>query len=54
MFIKSPILDIPKHAQVYFFYSELLLEYRNMANASADGSIMKMNIDEAHYLYEKL
>lgn len=54
LFRKCPNLIIPRQTQVYIFYYGLLLEYWNMTNASADEPVIKMGIDEAHKLYERI
>ncbi|XP_022883647.1 uncharacterized protein LOC111400465 [Olea europaea var. sylvestris] len=51
---KCPNLDIPKQAQQYLFYYSLKQEFRNMIDASAGGSVMKLDVDEAYDLYEKI
>ncbi|XP_022859404.1 uncharacterized protein LOC111380150 [Olea europaea var. sylvestris] len=51
---KCPNLDIPKQAQQYLFYYGLKQEFRNMIDASAGGSVMKLDVDEAYDLYEKI
>ncbi|XP_022899229.1 uncharacterized protein LOC111412524 [Olea europaea var. sylvestris] len=53
-FRKCPNIDIPKQAQQYLFYYGLKQEFRNMIDASAGGSVMKLDVDEAYDLYEKI
>ncbi|XP_022880768.1 uncharacterized protein LOC111398040 [Olea europaea var. sylvestris] len=53
-FRKYPNLDIPKQAQQYLFYYGLKQEFRNMIDASAGGSVIKLDVDEAYDLYEKI
>lgn len=36
-----------QQAQVFIFYNGLHLEYKNLINASVDGSVMKIDFDEA-------
>lgn len=47
LFKKCQNLDISKQAQVFIFYNGLHLEYKNLINASVDGSVMKIDFDEA-------
>lgn len=54
LFRKCPNLVIPKQTQVYIFYYDLLLNYWNMTNASANELVIKMGIDEVHALYERM
>lgn len=54
LFRKCTNLDIPKQAQVYLFYYRLSPEFCNMEVTSADGSVMKMEIDDAYQLYERI
>ncbi|XP_022883520.1 uncharacterized protein LOC111400337 [Olea europaea var. sylvestris] len=53
-FKNCPNLDIPKQAQQYLFYYGLKQEFRNMIDASAGGSVMTLDVDEAYDLYEKI
>ncbi|XP_022883158.1 uncharacterized protein LOC111399906 [Olea europaea var. sylvestris] len=53
-FRKCPSLDIPKQAQQYLFYYGLKQEFRNMIDVLAGGSVMKLDVDEAYDLYEKI
>ncbi|XP_022891706.1 uncharacterized protein LOC111406525 [Olea europaea var. sylvestris] len=53
-FRKCPSFDIPKKAQQYLFYYGLKQEFRNMIDASAGGSVMKLDVDEAYDLYERI
>ncbi|XP_022895234.1 uncharacterized protein LOC111409414 [Olea europaea var. sylvestris] len=51
---KCPNLDIPKQAQIYIFYYGIRQEFKNMVDASAEGSIMTINADDAYDLYERI
>ncbi|XP_022860049.1 uncharacterized protein LOC111380654 [Olea europaea var. sylvestris] len=51
---KCPNLEIPKQVQMYIFYYEIRQEFKNMVDASAGGSIMAINVDDAYELYERI
>ncbi|XP_022876967.1 uncharacterized protein LOC111395200 [Olea europaea var. sylvestris] len=53
-FRRCPSLDIPKQAQQYLFYYGLKQEFGNMIDASAGRSVMKLDVDEARDLYERI
>ncbi|XP_022847548.1 uncharacterized protein LOC111370071 [Olea europaea var. sylvestris] len=51
---KCPNLDVPKLAQIYLFYNGLYAEFRNIVDASAGGSILTIEVDDAHNLFERI
>lgn len=53
-FRKCPNLNIPKLAQIYLFYNGLRSEFRNIVDASAGGSILTIEVDDAHNLFERI
>lgn len=53
-FRKCPSLDIPKKAQQYLFHYGLKQKFRNMIDVFARGSVMKLDVDEAYDLYERI
>ncbi|XP_022872381.1 uncharacterized protein LOC111391398, partial [Olea europaea var. sylvestris] len=53
-FRKCPNLDVPKLSQIYLFYNGLRTEFRNIVDASAGGSILTIEVDDAHNLFERI
>ncbi|XP_022846187.1 uncharacterized protein LOC111368910 [Olea europaea var. sylvestris] len=53
-FRKCPNLDVPKLAQIYLFYNGLHAEFRNIVDASVGGSILTIEVDDAHNLFERI
>ncbi|XP_022891701.1 uncharacterized protein LOC111406521 [Olea europaea var. sylvestris] len=53
-FRKCPNLDVPKLAQIYVFYNGLRGEFCNIVDASAGGSILTIEVDDAHNLFERI
>ncbi|XP_022889000.1 uncharacterized protein LOC111404422 [Olea europaea var. sylvestris] len=53
-FRKCPNLDVPKLAQIYLFYNGPRVEFRNIVDAFAGGSILTIEVDDAHNLFERI
>lgn len=53
-FRKCPNLDFPKLMQIYLFYNGQSSEFRNIIDASAGRSILTIEIDNAHKLFEMI
>ncbi|XP_022848704.1 uncharacterized protein LOC111371006 [Olea europaea var. sylvestris] len=53
-FRKCPNLDVHKLAQIYLFYNGLRAEFRNIVDSSAGGSILTIEVDDVHNLFETI